>query len=385
MLLKVNHLSPSVHPPMIHLQNMQVAHFPAMTLFLQELVFPKDGEMSRGYVRVTYQPPQDCYPDQDKASWIDVPLVVDVEGLDMVDVVMWQSPTKAYEMGGRYNRWFSERFGYEVMLVYLGGHLRPVLGNLSPNSASRQGSASWTSWASGMIRQLPLARTATEDESEEGITFADVAPYLIVTQESLEDVSSRLSDGMEMDVTKFRPNIVLSGDQGAYDEDFWKSLAIMGGESAGGGVEKESEDKALFELTANCGRCKSINIDYTTGKPGDGETGRVLKKLMRDRRVDKGVKYNPVFGRYGFLKAAGSAIIAVGNEVHVTQRNVERTSFGKMYMCLGCGYEDAYFSCRLAWIEQYSLLIKKHPLHQNEATIMHTTWQVLLQSHLLGL
>ena len=342
-----------------------------MTLFLQELVFPEDGDMSKGYVRVTYQPPKDCCPDQEKATWIDVPLVVDVEGLDIIDVVMWQSPTKAYEMGGQYNRWFSERFGYEVMLVYLGGYLRPVLGNLSPNSA---GATSWGSWASGMIRQLPLVRTATENESEEGITFADVAPYLIVTQESLEDVSSRLSDGMEMDITKFRPNIVLSGDQGAYDEDFWKSLVVMGGKSAGSGMEKERESKALFELTANCGRCKSINIDYNTGRPGDGEIGSVLKKLMRDRRVDKGVKYNPVFGRYGFLKTSRSAMIAVGDEVHVAERNMERTSFGKMYKSIGYWFEDAYFSCRLAWIEQYTVLIKESSLHQLEITVMPTAW-----------
>lgn len=56
----------------------------------------------------------------------------------------------------------------------------------------------------------------------------------------------------------------------------------------------------------------------------------MLKLLQRDRRIDPGMKYSPVFGRYSFLdKASEGVLIAVGDEVKVTRRNTERTKFGK--------------------------------------------------------
>lgn len=118
-----------------------------------------------------------------------------------------------------------------------------------------------------------------------------------------------------MDVTKF-PNIVISGAEEAYEEDFWGEITVQ-------------TDVNLI-LTANCGRCVSINVDYDTGAPGSGEAGTMLKKLMKDRRVDKGNKYSPVFGRYGFIdKGADGLHIEVGDDVVVSRRNKERTTFCK--------------------------------------------------------
>jgi hypothetical protein len=42
------------------------------------------------------------------------------------------------------------------------------------------------------------------------ITFADVAPYLVVTTTSLASASALLPDGEEMGIRKFRPNIILA-------------------------------------------------------------------------------------------------------------------------------------------------------------------------------
>ena len=45
-----------------------------------------------------------------------------------------------------------------------------------------------------------------------------------------------------------------------------------------------------------------LNVDYTSGKqlPLDQQ---MLKKLASmNRRIDPGMKWTPVFGRYGFLK-----------------------------------------------------------------------------------
>lgn len=43
------------------------------------------------------------------------------------------SPTTGYEMGEKYNKCFSECFGQDVELVYMGQNRRQVLRNLSPN------------------------------------------------------------------------------------------------------------------------------------------------------------------------------------------------------------------------------------------------------------
>ena len=59
-----------------------------------------------------------------------------------------------------------------------------------------------------------------------------------------------------------------------------------------------------------------------------GESGKVLKKLQSDRRVDSGAKYSPVFGRYSFLHGNHEGdVISVGDEAVVTRRNDKRTVF----------------------------------------------------------
>ena len=297
------------------LENMTITYFSELALFLQSVEMWEDDDSTADTVIVTFSP-----PENGETKTMGIPLKPDVFKLEVVDLSLHQSPTKAYNMSEPYNSWFSSCFGYEVMLVYLGSHRRPVLGNLSPSSLNTKSSNS--SWLRSITASVSgLTSSKTEDE---GITFADVAPYLIVTEESVNDVSQRLPLGTNMDVTKFRPNIVLSGSATAYDEDFWGGLKITCN-------TQEPVDPIQMIITQNCARCKSINIDYSTGTQGIDESGSVLKKLMKDRRVDSGAKYSPIFGRYGFLGSNDSSgrTIAVGDEVIVSKRNEERTKFGE--------------------------------------------------------
>ncbi|KAL8794989.1 MAG: hypothetical protein Q9195_002436 [Heterodermia aff. obscurata] len=289
-----------------------------MALFLQKIEQCGDNAEVDKTLTVMYRP-----PEKHKRKDMRMPLVPSIVGLEQVDVELHQSPTKAYNMGEPYNSWFSSCFGWEVMLVYLGPHLRPVLGNLSPNAVGNRALDS-KSWFSGVTQALPNL-LAPKAKDEEGLTFTDVAPYLIVTEESLKNVSDRLPDGMEMDMTKFRPNIVLSGASSAYEEDFWAGLKITSKNYAG---ERQSLD---LILTQNCARCRSINVDYTTGKPGAREDGKILKMMSKDRRVDPGTKYSPIFGRYAFLKpdAHTERNISIGDEAFVSETNRERTIFGQ--------------------------------------------------------
>lgn len=105
-------------------------------------------------------------------------------------------------------------------------------------------------------------------------------------------------------------------------------------------------DEVTLQLTANCVRCTSLTVDHETGKFGTGPGGNVLKLLQKDRRIDMGHKYSPVFGRYGFLnhetvRAGRQFEISVGDEVEITKRNQERTVL--MWPGLGQTKKDDHF------------------------------------------
>lgn len=292
------------------LTKMQMSKFPQCSLFGQEIV----GDQ----IHVRYLKPKDplvpTRPEQDVV--LEVPLRPDLEKLDRADVNLHQALVVAYRMSPRYDAWFSACFGFDIALVYIGDARRPVLGSFSPK-AQKPPTTSWftsiTSYVTG----------TTEEKEEDWITFTDCAPYLITTEESLRNVSARLAEG-DVGMYLFRPNIVLDGDE-QWDEDFWAEITIG----------EDSKDRHVLTLTQNCNRCASLNVDYDTGQMALGERGTVLKKLMSDRRVDAGAKYNPVFGRYGFLTSSrqdahaddDDAVVSVGDCVEVTKRNVERSVF----------------------------------------------------------
>lgn len=322
MLLKVHREESGTSSKPIRLENMVITEFNELVLFRQSILSRKeDGSVAETFT-VTYNSPKNGVE-----TTIEIPFIPKLVNSEIVDVVLHQSPTKAYKMGSEYNSWFSSCLGYEAVLVYLGSHLRPVLGNLSPVAVNRPtpSADTWLSSITKYASKLGMPKT----KENNGITFADVAPYLIVTEESFQNVKMRLPSDAAIDITKFRPNIVLSGSTAAFDEDYWGELRITNHPE----FRDEEQSSVEIILTQNCARCKSINIDFSTGKQGTDDAGTILKKLMKDRRVDKGTKYSPIFGRYGFLKPSSSSrmTIAVGDEVTLSKRNENRTRFGKPF------------------------------------------------------
>lgn len=324
-------------------ENLHIGLRPALCLFTTRLT-PEDGprsiEVQYGLSHTFDQPSENV-----EQSTLSVPLEPDVKELAQVTVIMHFSPCSAYDMGEKYNHWFNRRLGYPVKLLYIGDHRRKVLGNMGQGVASRTAKplhlslaaipvtlllgdsllsanpASETSWAITGVMILAGCVVLVQQlkrwiwKGEPLITFADLAAYLIVSQKSYQDVNKRLPDDEEMDITKFRANLVVSGAKEEYEEDYWAELRIRGA--------------ITMKLTQNCARCSSLNVDYATGKAGKTEAGKVLKKLSKDRRVDPGAKWSPIFGRYGFLTSTSSevdtVVINVGDEVEVTRRNSERT------------------------------------------------------------
>ena len=409
------------------LTKMQLSDFPECALFSQEIVSAKEGEFQTNsddggnnkVVVVHYHPPardQDGSVDSTAKSKaannskrtvmspvqhppLRIPLEPSYASLQPLDINLHGSPTRGYRMGDPYDAWFSAVFGFDVVLVYIGDGQRQVLGDSlkvgvpPPKKSAKRGAEASLSPSGGSILGLVLSylvgawlallaalglRAEENDKPDEPwITFSDCAPLLITAESSLRNVSSRMSEGVEVPMYKFRPNIVVDGEgEEEWAEDYWGELTVTPGagltldessatstpslsrsrsasslssaSSAAEKLDKASPTSPVrLLLTSNCGRCTSLNVDYATGAMATGELGEVLKRMAKDRRVDPGSKYSPVFGRYAFLdrrsdeneKSRGGGIgrdggdedaedivhIAVGDEVTVTRRNTERT------------------------------------------------------------
>jgi uncharacterized protein YcbX len=101
------------------------------------------------------------------------------------------------------------------------------------------------------------------------VSFADGAPVLLTSEESLADLNTRLEKLITM--TRFRPNLVVRGDL-PYAEDEWQAIGI---------------GETRFDVGWACTRCILTTVDPETGQPcPDGEPLRTLKKYRRrDREV----------------------------------------------------------------------------------------------------
>ena len=76
--------------------------------------------------------------------------------------------------------------------------------------------------------------------------FADGYPFLLISQESLNDLNSKLESPLLMN--RFRPNIVIEGST-AYAEDRWRKIKIS---------------DIVFELVKPCVRCVITTIDQSS-------------------------------------------------------------------------------------------------------------------------
>jgi uncharacterized protein YcbX len=239
------------------------------------------------------------------------PLRPDVTSLEKIHLDLHGSATDAYDMGQEISDWFSKYIGFETRIVYIGANSRVVLGSGAPNGTMAQ--AKRSPYTAPLRKLLPASLTP----QPETITFQDIGQYLVVTKESNDEVSSRLDSGVSMDIHKFRPNIIVSGSPAPYDEDYWAQIVFPGN------IE--------MEFGGTCWRCQAITVDQHTGKKAEGEEGTVWKKLAVDRKVDKGWKYGPVFGKYAYTaKKDYGREIKAGDEIVLTKRVKERPIFGKL-------------------------------------------------------
>lgn len=131
-------------------------------------------------------------------------------------------------------------------------------------------------------------------------SFSDAWPYLLANEESLKRVGEEV--GKELEMSRFRPNVVIGGEVEPFDEDSWKRLAVG--------------EKVEFELADGCVRCKVVTVDPATGQFGsDNQPTEALKRI---RSFGKTV----VFGRNmaPTKNSRGKADISIGDAVQIVEK-----------------------------------------------------------------
>lgn len=173
-------------------------------------------------------------------------------------VQIWRDSVAADDQGDDVADWFSTVLGRACRLVHFP---RDVIRRVDPHYA-----------------------VSPNDE----VGFADAYPMLVISEESLEDLNSRLAESLPMN--RFRPNIVVRGWGSPYGEDIWSDITI-------GAVQ--------LRLVKACARCIITTTDQSTGERGL----EPLATLTNYRRIPRGV----LFGQNGIPRSHGQ--IVIGNEV----------------------------------------------------------------------
>ena len=155
-------------------------------------------------------------------------------------VNIWKSKgVHAIDQGDESAQWFSDWLGVSVRLVHVDEKFKRKLN--------------------------PEYAVSTEDHTG----FADGYPVLIISEESLQDLNSKLDSPLPMN--RFRPNIVVR-DCEPFAEDTWKRIRI-------GNVE--------MALVKPCPRCEVTTIDKETLE----RNKEPLKTLASYRKQEGGAMF----------------------------------------------------------------------------------------------
>ena len=173
-------------------------------------------------------------------------------------VSIWQDVSFAFEEKADTHKWFSEALGISCKLVYM------------PENAMRHVDPEYA-------RPGDL------------VSFADAFPFMMIGEESLNDLNGRLAEPVPMN--RFRPNLVFSGGA-AFDEDTWTEFKIGG--------------EATFFPVKPCARCVVTTIDQETAQT----SAEPLKTLATYRTQNNKVMFgqNLVHNATGITLKTGQTL-----------------------------------------------------------------------------
>lgn len=173
--------------------------------------------------------------------------------------VIWNDTVDVFTYKKEINEWFSEQLKFDCKLVYM------------PDQTERKVDINYAN-------------------NNEVTSFADAYPFLIIGQESLNLLNSKLETSIP--INRFRPNFVFTGGK-AHDEDQWKQFKI---------------NKIIFKPVKPCSRCTITTVNQDTAEQGV----EPLKTLSTYRRTQNN---KVLFGMN--LLHEGKGVISVGESLEV--------------------------------------------------------------------
>ena len=182
-------------------------------------------------------------------------------GADEINVQIWKDNVTALKYNHDVNDWFKEAIGFTCCLVYM------------PDSTKR--------------------KVDPEFANNKMVGFADSHPFLIIGEESLNDLNNRLEKPLPMN--RFRSNFVFSGGK-PFDEDNWKTIKI---------------GNMVFHSTKPCSRCVITTTNQDTGI----KSNEPLTTLSTFREKNGKV----LFGMN--LVGEGTGKVNVGGEITINVTN----------------------------------------------------------------
>ncbi|KAI0490009.1 hypothetical protein F4859DRAFT_509587 [Xylaria cf. heliscus] len=205
-------------------------------------------------------------PEKEILLPVDFPSAAEIKekGYTFEDVRIWKEDVTALNM--------STELPKELML-YLGVSNKLGLFRIDP----------------AKLREVFRCAPVKEDAGYQPVTgFQDAYPLHMITLNSMQKFSEEVpkdDELKELDVRRFRPNIILSGVP-AYDEEMWTRIRFKPAKS---GLYND----AMFHVSCRTVRCKMPNVNPHTGDRHPREPDRSLRAL---RNVDKGAPLSGCFG-----------------------------------------------------------------------------------------
>lgn len=186
---------------------------------------------------------------------LEVPVLTPQAGAATRQVTIWgQAVAGAADQGDEAAAWLAQALGSDgLRLVWHNDEVQRELSDkqFTPRQKVRHELADHTAWADGY-------------------------PMLVLSDTSLLDLNHRLvaqhGRTAELSMASFRPNVVVTGNMEAWDEDFWR-LFMLGPVRAHG--------------VKRCARCRVTTVNQETGEGGDPKAEPLATLRSFRRGVEK--------------------------------------------------------------------------------------------------
>lgn len=158
------------------------------------------------------------------------------EKSELQKVTVWNSVCDALILPNEISGWFSNVLETECQMVYM------------PDESERE------------INKI-------FNQNNEIVSFADGYPFLLIGENSLNDLNEKLE--FKLPMNRFRPSIVIDGAE-AFAEDAWEKIQI---------------GETIFRATKPCARCVMTTVEQEKGEFDGREPLKTLAKYRLAKNI----------------------------------------------------------------------------------------------------